>query len=254
VAAGPIGAAVGAGVGALAGHELHKANKHSNEAKIASGVPVAAFIEDHDRVKREVEGAATGALGGALAGGVVAGPVGAAVGAAAGGLAGNEIQKANTHANEAKAASGLPVAPFVEDHDRLKREVEGAATGALGGAIAGGVVAGPVGAAVGAGVGGLAGHSIQKANTNAKEAKAAAGAPPAALVEEYRVKREGPGTKTGALAGAVAGGVAAGPIGAAVGAGVGALAGHELHKANKHANEAKVQSAVNSGQPIVVQQ
>ena len=84
----------------------------------------------------------------------------------------------------------------------------------------GGLLGGPVGAVAGAVGGGVLGHEAHKANHPKVDASGT------------RVKREGAGTKTGALGGAVAGGLVGGPIGAVAGAVGGGILGHEVHKAN----------------------
>ncbi|OWA50389.1 putative Zinc metalloproteinase nas-14 [Hypsibius exemplaris] len=66
-------------------------------------------------------------------------------------------------------------------------------------------------------------------------------------VEVERVKR---GTKTGAVLGALGNGAVGGKIGALAGAAVGGLAGHQIHKANKHADQANAQT----GQPAFAQE
>ena len=93
-----------------------------------------------------------------------------------------------------------------------KREGLGTKTGALGGAVAGGLAAGPIGAVVGAVGGGILGHELHKVNHPKVEViqpvqtvDQSGVVVPQGSVVSHRVKREGAGTKTGALGGAVAG-------------------------------------------------
>jgi len=144
-----------------------------------------------------------------------------------------------------------------EDLVRVKRGGPGTKTGLLAGAATGFAVGGPLGAVAGGAIGALGGHALHNLGKRSVPSETEAFENIDTDVDEFesrlkreasdefsgesedleRVKRGGPGTKTGLLAGAATGFAVGGPLGAVAGGAIGALGGHALHNLGRRSVE-----------------